>query len=153
MVELIPILVATAFAFYISLVDLREMRVPNRILFPGLLLSILTSLIVAIQLGNLNRFSLSILGGFLSVLIFFLIHLLNPSGLGMGDVKFAGLIGLALAWISFPIGLIGLAIAFIVSGIFAIARIAIFGRQPSAMIPFAPFMLVGLFFVELGLLI
>ncbi|NDH38422.1 MAG: hypothetical protein EBX77_03915, partial [Actinobacteria bacterium] len=44
----LPVLVATSFAIYLSLVDIREMRIPNRILFPGILITSLTILSVAL---------------------------------------------------------------------------------------------------------
>jgi leader peptidase (prepilin peptidase)/N-methyltransferase len=71
----------------------------------------------------------------------------------MGDVKFAGLIGIALSWISFPSGLIGLGIAFIASSIFSILVFVVKRDRFQRIIPFAPFMLLGLLFVEFGLLL
>ena len=153
LLQLLPIGIASGVALYISLIDIREMRIPNRILFPGISLTLLAALFIAALTDDLSRFLLSALGGLIATLIFFLIHLLNPAGLGMGDVKFAGLIGIALSWIAFPIGLLGLIVSFFASGIFSILRIMISGHKPNALIPFAPFMLLGLLFVELGMLL
>ncbi|NDE12934.1 MAG: hypothetical protein EBZ99_04840, partial [Actinobacteria bacterium] len=69
------------------------------------------------------------------------------------DVKFAGLIGLTLSWISFPSGLIGLGLAFIFSSIFSISIFVVRRKSFKKVLPFAPFMLLGLFSVELGLFI
>nr|NCW97043.1 hypothetical protein [Actinomycetota bacterium] len=144
----LPVLVATSFAIYLSLVDIREMRIPNRILFPGILITSLTILSVALLRMDLWRAILAIFGGVISAATFFMIHLLKPKGLGMGDVKFAGLIGIALSWISFPSGLIGLGIAFIASSIYSILVFVVKRDRFQRIIPFAPFMLLGLLFVE-----
>ena len=149
----LPVLVATSFAIYLSLVDIREMRIPNRILFPGILITSLIILSVALLRMDLWRAILAICGGVISTATFFMIHLLKPKGLGMGDVKFAGLIGIALSWISFPSGLIGLGVAFIASSIFSILVFVVKRDRFQRIIPFAPFMLLGLLFVEFGLLL
>ena len=148
-----PIIVSTCFVTYLALLDIREFRIPNQILFPGLILTLSSMSLVAALTGNFNQLLRALFGGLLSVSLFFVLHLLNPTGLGMGDVKLSALIGATLSWISFPVGLLGLAIAFIASGIFAIFQLALFSRPLNGVLPFAPFMLFGMSFVEFGLLL
>ena len=151
--EIIPILIASAFSLQISLIDIRELRIPNRLLFPGLILTTLSVLVVGIALDQVNRAMLSILGAIISIAIFFCIHLIKPKGLGMGDVKFAALIGLALSWISFPAGLFGLGLAFIASSFFSLLLYMVKRNSFNRVIPFAPFMLLGLVFFQFGTLL
>lgn len=153
MFEFTPLLIASAFALYLSLIDIKEMRIPNRILLLGMVTTLGAMLISSIALADPLRFAAALAGGVLSVLLFFLIHLAKPRGLGMGDVKFAGLIGASLSWISFPVGLLGLAVAFIASALYAIAIFAIRPKAHHRVIPFAPFMSFGLFFTGFGLLL
>lgn len=150
---LLPTLIATVFATYIALIDIREFRIPNQVLVPALLITVTSMLFASLIHGDPLRLAGAMIGGLLSLLAFFAIHLLNPAGLGMGDVKLAFLIGGTLSWIAFPMGLLGLGIAFIALAIFTIIQ-AIFRRgRMSRILPFAPFLLFGLLFVELGLLI
>lgn len=149
----LPIFIATGVASYISLIDIREMRIPNRVLLPGTLVTILSMFLVGFIDGSINRALIALLGGTLSLALFFLIHLLSPTGLGMGDVKFSALIGSALSWISFPLGLIGLGISFIASSLFSLIIFVVKRKSLKRVIPFAPFMLAGLLFVELGLFV
>lgn len=146
--ELLPIVFATGIALYITLIDLRELRIPNRILLPGLSITLVVMLSVSLVEQQISQFFLALLGGISSVAIFFCIHLVSPKGLGMGDVKFAGLIGAALSWISFPSGLLGLGIAFVISACFSTFIFIFRNSKFKRVIPFAPFMLLGLIFME-----
>ena len=153
MLQSLPVIVALAFSLYLSLIDLREMRIPNRILLIAMITTFSSMVAVSLYQKDFIQLLQALLGGFLSVLIFFLIHLAKPSGLGMGDVKFAGLIGASLAWISFPAGLFGLVIAFLSSALYSIAVLVLSPKRHQRVIPFAPFMSLGLFFSGVGLLI
>lgn len=152
-ISMIPVAIATAIALYISVIDLREFRIPNRILIPGLALTTASMFAVAVVTDRIGDLFRAFAGALLATAIFFTIHLLNPAGLGMGDVKFATLIGLTLAWISFPIGLLGLAVSWLAAAIFAIAVLLVRGSNRHQLVPFGPFMFFGLLFVEFGLLL
>ena len=152
-ITLIPVAIATFVALYLAVIDLRELRIPNRILFPGLALSITAMLGVTFITGEFGALIRALSGALLATAIFFTIHLLNPAGLGMGDVKFASLIGLTLSWISFPIGLLGLAISWFAAALYAVITLIIRGSRMNRLVPFGPFMLFGLLFVEFGLLL
>lgn len=151
-IESIPILVTLAFALQISLVDIRELRIPNRILLPGMLIATLSVIFTGLLINQFSRALLALAGSLLSLALFFCIHLLRPKGLGMGDVKFAALIGLALSWISFPAGLIGLGLSFVASSLFSLLVYMVKRSSFNRVVPFAPFMLIGLLFVQFGAL-
>ena len=151
--EILPIASASLFALYLSLIDIRELRIPNRILIWGFIVTIAAMILAGLAISDPTRILQALGGGAISIASFFLLHLVKPSGLGMGDVKFAGLIGGALSWIAFPIGLIGLAIAFVASALFAIISFSIFRSSMKRVIPFAPFMAFGLYFTAIGLLL
>lgn len=151
--EILPIVIASLFALYLSLVDIREMRIPNRTLMWGCIATFTTMILVGLTLAEPMRILQAVGGGAISIASFFLLHLARPSGLGMGDVKFAGLIGGTLSWIAFPSGLVGLAIAFFSSSLYAIFSFSILRRSIRRVIPFAPFMTFGLYFTSMGLLV
>ena len=148
MLQAIPLIVATLFSLYIAIIDIGIMRIPNRILAIGLAVTSIAMMTSAVIKGDILHALTAYLGGAISTMTFFLIHMLRKSGLGMGDVKFASLVGMAMSWIAFPSGLIGLAYGFVASAIFAIILIVMRMKAKSVLIPFAPFMVFGLLIIE-----
>ena len=145
---LLPVIVATIAALYISIIDIQEMRIPNRILFPTYLVTTFLMLIASVMEREILHVVIAIIGSMFSVFLFYFIHLMRPKGLGMGDVKFAGLLGLILSWFAFPSGLWGLALAFIASAVFSAFAIVFRFRKFDLLIPFGPFMVFGLLVME-----
>ena len=88
-------------------------------------------------LASFANSSLSGLGAFLAFLI---VAMINPAGMGGGDVKFAAALGLM---VGFPGILMALWISVIGVGIFAIILILTSKKGRKDTIPFGPFMAVG----------
>lgn len=132
----------------ITVIDLRELRVPNALLKPASIVAV--PLLVIASTSDWIDVSLlrALLGGLVLGAIYFTILMIYPPGMGWGDVKLAPLIGAQLAffgWIPFVRGLI---VSHFVSGIVAIvivvASLIRHGRgQPKKAFPFAPFMVIG----------
>lgn len=77
----------------ISLIDLEHQRIPNQIIFPALLIAAMTSpLRPDVEIHNLW------IGGAIAFGALFLIAILLPRGMGMGDVKLTAFIGLILGY-------------------------------------------------------
>jgi leader peptidase (prepilin peptidase)/N-methyltransferase len=91
----------------IILSDVRENRIPNKIVVPLMILTLLCWLTLAIWQGEWLKFGISIL---LFVAITFAGLLLNHNFnvMGMGDVKLIATLAMILAWFSW-----GLALAFL----------------------------------------
>ncbi len=124
-----------------ALIDLRHRIIPNRLVYPSLVL-FAAYLVVARLAGggvDLARAGLGFLafgGGLL------LIALISPRGMGMGDVKLAGLIGFVLG--SLGLRFVGVAAgsAILLGGVGGIlALVAGAGRKQA--IPFGPFLAAG----------
>ncbi len=90
----------------ISVIDIRVYRIPNVLVYPAVLVSA-----VFIVVGDLAGGHLDALRGLLGFLAYgvglLVVALIAPRGMGMGDVKLAGLIGLVLG--SIGLGLVGVA--------------------------------------------
>jgi leader peptidase (prepilin peptidase)/N-methyltransferase len=80
--------------------------------------------------------------------VFFVLWFIYPRGLGYGDVRLSGLIGMALGWLGWSAVLVGTYAGFllgaVIGGVLALLRVV--DRRGY---PFGPFMLVG---VILGVL-
>ncbi len=134
--SLIRTLVFSAAALPITLVDLRERRIPDPLSLGGLALLALFDL-VASPRGLAT--GLATAAG--AALLFWLVYRIT-GGLGLGDVKYAALVGLFA-------GLPGVFVAFAASALgglaYAAAARLLFGRSLRERLPYAPFLTAGAF--------
>lgn len=98
--RLLAILVLLVASVALSIVDLAQYRLPNDIVFGAIAASGLV-----IGLGELLDGQVSVLwrvavGAALYFMILFSLHLINPAGMGMGDVKLAILLGMFVGWVA-----------------------------------------------------
>lgn len=129
-------------------VDWRTRLLPVRLVVPsyvvvGLLL--LGAFAIERDTGQLVGSLLAWAGVFA---VFFVLWFIYPRGLGYGDVRLSGLIGMALGWLGWSAVLVGTYAGFllgaVIGGVLALMRVV--DRRGY---PFGPFMLVG---VVLGVL-
>jgi len=119
----------------LSIIDLRTRRLPNRIVLPAAAFVLVAQ--IAIAPDRALEWTLGAAGAFTFLLI---AALINPAGMGMGDVKLALLLGAALGWAVAPALFIGLAAAS-VAGLVLIARGGWAARKTA--IPLGPFLALG----------
>ena len=136
------------FSLAASVIDIRQKRIPDWIVFPG---AAVLLVLRAINFGDpLVRILLEMLSG---PIIFFGIRIFTKGKLGMGDVKFAALMGV---FIGFPGWFAAAGLASILGLMFALTG-QILGRiNKSSRIPFAPFLTagsIGAYFVNYSVLI
>lgn len=142
------------FVFYLCLllviafVDLKERLILNKLVFPAIPLAILLATFFPMGMaerwaegkGTLDIFLLSLLGGAVAFIILLLPALIWQGGMGWGDVKLAGLVGIATG---FPGCLVALGLAIIGGGLLAIALVVSGRRKRRDVIPFGPFICAG----------
>jgi leader peptidase (prepilin peptidase) / N-methyltransferase len=122
----------------IIFIDFEHRIIPNKITLPAALAALIAGLVL-----DLDYVPEQLIAGAAGFLFFFLAALAYPRGMGMGDVKLAGLMGLCLGRAVGPAIFIGL-IAGVVVGVVIIARLgAREGRK--AAVPFGPFLALGAF--------
>lgn len=98
--RLAPPLVLVVALVSLSVVDFYSYRLPDRLVFPSLALSLLVMCVAEVADGDLRVISLALLGMTVYFSFLLLTHLVAPAGLGFGDVKFALLLGLHLGWVA-----------------------------------------------------
>jgi len=137
LISLIYYLFIVSSLIVIFFADLKYEIIPDKIILPAIIVSALY-LILNTQYAILP-YLLSALGAGLFFLLLFLIT--KGKGMGLGDVKFACLMGLILG---FPNIVISLYIAFLTGAIIGVALIIWKRRKmPGATIPFGPFLVLG----------
>ncbi len=90
--------------------------------------------------GHLSHAFIGLACAFAFYLILALIY---PAGIGWGDVKLSGLLGLYLGWIGPAALFIGLAGGFVLAAVAGVAMIAAGKATRKSQIAFGPFMLAG----------
>jgi leader peptidase (prepilin peptidase)/N-methyltransferase len=135
----------------LALVDLAVKRLPDRLTLPaypvlGMLLAL--TAIVEHQGAALGR---ALLGGLGLGACYLILAMLSGGRLGGGDVKLAGLIGLALGWLGWRSLLAGACLGFLLAA--AVSLVLLAGRRVtrSTLISFGPYMLAGALFATLGI--
>ena len=136
-------LVVVAGLVAISFVDLELFIVPNRILYPTLFLAAPLFLAAAALDGRWTDARTAAIGGVVGWALLLLIHLVSPAGMGFGDVRLAGLIGMALGWLSVGHLFVGLFLAFLLAAVVGVALIATGVKGRKDKVPFGPFLAGG----------
>lgn len=118
-----------------AVIDIREHRIPDKLIVSG------AALCLTIRLLHPGSLSDSLIGGAGAVLILLLIHLITKGGIGLGDVKLFGCIGL---YFGLENTVSAMLIAAMSSGLFSLVLICINRDNRKREIPFAPFMTAGM---------
>lgn len=124
------------FLIPITLIDLDVRLIPNKLTIPAAVLAVVT--IVVLDTDFLVEALISAAAAFA---FFFLAALAYPRGMGMGDVKLAGVMGLYLGRAVAPAIFIALIAGVLVGGII-IARLGATAGRKTA-VPFGPFLALG----------
>lgn len=140
---IVAFLYLAAVTIALALIDLDTHRLPNVIVLPSYAVGgVLLTLAAAFSgdWGALLRAAIAMVAlyGF-----YFLLRLIRPGGMGGGDVKLAGLLGLYLGWISWSAVVVGAFAAFLFGGIVGIAMILARRAGRKTAIPFGPYMILG----------
>jgi leader peptidase (prepilin peptidase)/N-methyltransferase len=132
-----------AVGLLLTVVDLREQLLPNRVLLPGLLGGLALLALAAGADGDWSSLGRAALAGGAAFAVLLVMALAAPSGLGMGDVKLAGLLGLYLGWLGWPVVLVGFLLGFLLQAVVGLALLAArrVGRRTG--LPFGPALLGG----------
>ncbi len=144
-VELLPALLFASTLVVVANSDIDMRVVPNAVLFVSLLFGV-----VAQALAYPDDWLTWTLSATIAFAVMLIIALAYPRGMGMGDVKLAGIMGLYLGRAVAP----ALLFAFLTGTIFGLAVMASKGvaEGRKTKVPFAPFMAAGgvfaLFFGE-----
>jgi leader peptidase (prepilin peptidase)/N-methyltransferase len=126
----------------ISVIDLKHYLILNKVVYPSMVVALLLALLPQPWLTQwiVPGIANAAIGGAIGFGIFLLIALISRGGMGWGDVKLAGLIGLATG---FPLVFLSIIMAAILGGIVAVAMVIAKKRQRRQTIPFGPFLAVA----------
>lgn len=127
----------------LALIDLDTHRLPNAIVLPSYLVGAVLLTLASAGTGSWDALLRAAVGAVGLFLVYFLAALAYPSGMGFGDVKLAGVLGMYLAWLGWGTFAVGAFAAFLLGGVFGIALILVRHGDRKTGIPFGPWMILG----------
>lgn len=142
-VVLAPYCVFFAMLVVVSTTDLSHRLVPRRLVYGGS--ALIVPLLVVTSAVDHRWHSLigSLIAGAVSFLVFFAIWWFVPRGMGFGDVRLAGSIGLTVGYLSLLHAYVAFLIGFVVGMVFGLVMMATSSAGRRTRVPFAPSLAAG----------
>lgn len=140
---LVVLLYLMAITVALALIDVDTHRLPDKIVLPAY--AVLAVLLTATSAASGDWWALvrAGIGMFVLLAVYFALAVAVPGGMGMGDVKLAGVLGLVLAYLGWGPLAVGAFGGFALGAIFAIGLLAARRAKRGSGIPFGPWMLAG----------
>jgi leader peptidase (prepilin peptidase)/N-methyltransferase len=128
----------------LAFIDARHQRLPDALTllsYPvGLVL--LGAAALAVPDGG-RRFVVALIGAAAAWLLFLIQALIYPAGIGWGDVKLSGVLGLYLGWLGIRALVTGLFAGYLLAAMVGLILLATRRATRRSQIPFGPFLLAG----------
>lgn len=141
--DLLAFVFLGALGVTLAAIDISVQRLPDRLVLPAYPVMIVLLGIAALIGHDGTALVRALIGGLVLAGVYLVLALLRPGGIGGGDVKLAGLTGLALGWLGWPILIAGAVLGFILSAVVSLALIAARRITLHSVMCFGPFMLGG----------
>ena len=122
-------------------VDIRDHRLPNKMVGAAFVGCVAITVTHAVVTGNGGIAVRALIGSIVAVAFFALAHVIG--GMGMGDVKYAAVTGWVLGTVSWQALWWGHLVGFVMAGCVVVVGLAIRRWHRASAIPFGPFMGLG----------
>ncbi len=127
----------------LAAIDLDTKRLPNALTLPSYVVLGVLLLVPAVADGDWSGYLRSWLAALALFAFYFLLAVIYPAGMGFGDVKLAGVLGLVLGWLSWSVLVVGGFLGFLLGGVVGGGLMLVRKAGRKSKIPFGPFMLAG----------
>ncbi|MGW6583733.1 prepilin peptidase [Streptomyces globisporus] len=141
--ELVAWLALAPVAVLLAVVDRRVHRLPDPLTLPLAAAAVLLLGGVALLPGHAGSWTSGLLGGLALGGFYLLLFLINPNGMGFGDVKLALALGVALGWYGWTVLFLGGFAGFLFGAAYGLALVLLRRAGRRTGIPFGPFMIAG----------
>jgi leader peptidase (prepilin peptidase)/N-methyltransferase len=126
----------------LAVIDWRTRLLPTKVIAPSYLVVAVLAAVAAWVEGDRDALVTAGLGWLVAGGTFFLMWFIYPRGMGYGDVRLSGVLGIALGYLGWSELLVGVYAGFILGGFGGLLLSALRLVDRKAY-PFGPFMLVG----------
>lgn len=137
------LLYLAAVSIALTLIDVDVRRLPDVIVLPGYPVLFVLLAVASAGSGDWGALVRAGIGAVAGFGFFLLLVLVYPAGMGGGDVKLAGLLGMVLGWYGWGVLVLGLFLGFLLGGLVGLALLALRLATRKTMLPFGPYMVVG----------
>jgi len=134
-------MVFSSLLIVISFIDFDHFIIPDQLLVAGLGVWLIMQLLIPFV-----SWTDAMAGGALGFAVMLVIYVLSRGGLGFGDVKLVGLIGLYLGT---SLTLLTLFLAFVMGAVVGLALLLLKLKQRKSALPFGPFLALGAYLAML----
>jgi leader peptidase (prepilin peptidase)/N-methyltransferase len=127
----------------LATIDAERLLLPKRIVWPTGALVSAALLAAAATTGQWHRLGVAALCAAGAFVVFLVLHLISPSGLGFGDVRLAPVIGLATGWLGWQAAVLAFLVANLVAAVVGVVLIVSGRGSRKSPVPFGVFLAVG----------
>ncbi|WP_338672529.1 A24 family peptidase [Streptomyces sp. SCSIO 30461] len=130
-------------AVLLALVDRRVHRLPDLLTLPLAAAAAMLLGGAALVPGAAGSWTTALLGGLVLGGAYFTLFLVNPQGMGFGDVKLAVPLGTALGWYGWEVLFAGAFAGFLLGAVYGFGLVLLRRASRRSAIPFGPCMIGG----------
>jgi leader peptidase (prepilin peptidase) / N-methyltransferase len=141
--ELPAFLLLAGAGVLLAVIDAQHKLLPDRVTLPAIGGGAALLAVAALGTGEWTALLRGVAAAAVLFVVFFLLVLISPRSIGMGDAKLAALLGLYLGWLGWEIVLLGIAAGFVVQAVLAVLLLATRRIGLKGELPFGPAMLLG----------
>jgi leader peptidase (prepilin peptidase)/N-methyltransferase len=127
----------------LTIVDFRVQRLPDVLTLPLAALALALLGAAAVLPEHAGRWRTALLAALVLGAGYFLLFLVNPDGMGFGDVKLAPGLGAVLGWYGWGTVVLGTFTGFLLAGLYGLALVLTRRATRRTAIPFGPFLIAG----------
>lgn len=142
-VDTLTLLTLSAILIAIAVIDLERGIIPDRLVYPGIVLAVAYRLLVAGLGGDVRSLLWTSAGSAIIFVSFYLLHVLfKGRAMGGGDVKLAALVGLVTGW---PLMLVAIFSSFLTGAAAGVILMMFKKKSFGETMPFGPFLVLATF--------
>jgi leader peptidase (prepilin peptidase)/N-methyltransferase len=137
------LLYLVAISVALTFIDLDHFRLPDEIVLPSYLVVAALLTLPAVAGDDYRPLLRAAIAGAVLWVFFYVLCIINPRGMGFGDVKLAGVLGMVLGWFGWGEVAFGTFLAFLLGGVVGIALMVAGRADRKTPIPFGPYLIAG----------
>lgn len=127
----------------LAIVDVKVHRLPDALVLPAYPISLGLLALAAAAEGAWSSYGRALCAGAVLWTAYLVLALAYPGGMGFGDVKLSGVLGVHLGWLGWAEVAAGTLLAFVLGGLIGIALMVSGRASRRSAIAFGPCMLAG----------
>jgi leader peptidase (prepilin peptidase) / N-methyltransferase len=135
--------VLAAIAAILIVVDAEHHRLPNRLLYPAAVATVVLLAVAAAVRHDWSDYLRAVEAAGVVYVVFFVLALISPRSLGMGDVRLAALLAAYLGFRRWPLVYVGLLAGFVLSAVVAVVLLVTRRATRTTALPFGPALILG----------